>query len=122
MTTWIVFTALDGSLLDPRTFSNEAAKASLRRLDAAGVPVVPVTTRTFAEARPLAEQLDLEGPIVIESGGGSRGASAARGASKDAAGSRRRCVPPCRSSSDRPGHGCGSTRRCARTKRPRRQD
>lgn len=70
MTTWMVFTALDGSLLDPRTFSNEAAKASLRRLDAAGVPVIPVTTRTFAEARPLAEQLDLEGPIVIESGGG----------------------------------------------------
>ena len=70
MTGWMVFTALDGSLLDPHTFSNGAAKASLHRLDAAGVPVIPVTTRTFAETRPLAEQLELEGPIVIESGGG----------------------------------------------------
>lgn len=70
MTAWLVFTALDGSLLDPRTFSNEAAKASLQRLAAAGVPVIPVTTRTFAEARPLAEHLGLEGPIVIEAGGG----------------------------------------------------
>ncbi|HEX2121809.1 MAG TPA: HAD hydrolase family protein [Thermoanaerobaculia bacterium] len=66
----MVFTALDGSLLDARTFSYEAAKASLRRLAAGGVPVIPVTTRTFAEARSLAERLDIEGPIVIEAGGG----------------------------------------------------
>ncbi len=70
MNGWMVFTALDGSLLDARTCSPEAAKASLQRLAAAGVPVIPVTSRTFAEARPLAERLDLEGPIVIESGGG----------------------------------------------------
>lgn len=70
MTAWMVFTALDGSLLEARTFSHEAAKASLRRLAAAGVPVIPVTGRTFSEVRPLAERLDLEGPIVIESGGG----------------------------------------------------
>jgi len=70
MTAWMVFTALDGSLLDARTFSNDAARASLRRLVAAGVPVIPVTARTFAEVRPLAEHLDLEGPVVIESGGG----------------------------------------------------
>ena len=66
----MVFTALDGSLLDARTFSFDAARTLLRRLVAAGVPVIPVTSRTFAEARPLAERLDIAGPIVIESGGG----------------------------------------------------
>jgi mannosyl-3-phosphoglycerate phosphatase len=67
---WMVFTALDGSLLDVRTLSFEAARASLRRLIAAGIPVVPVTGKTFAEVRPLADVLGIDGPFVIESGGG----------------------------------------------------
>lgn len=68
--TWMVFTALDGSLLDARTLSVEAARASLQRLRAAGIPVVPVTGKTFAEVRPLAEMLGIDGPVVVESGGG----------------------------------------------------
>lgn len=67
---WMVFTALDGSLLDVKTLSFEAARASFRRLIAAGIPVVPVTGKTFAEVRPLAEVLGIDGPLVIESGGG----------------------------------------------------
>lgn len=70
MNGWMVFTALDGSLLDARTLSFEAARASFRRLIAAGIPVVPVTGKTFAEVRPLADLLGIEGPVVIESGGG----------------------------------------------------
>ena len=67
---WMVFTALDGSLLDPQSRSFEAARASLRRLITTGIPVVPVTGKTFAEVRLLADVLGIEGPIVIESGGG----------------------------------------------------
>lgn len=70
MNGWMVFTALDGSLLDSRTLSFEAARASLRRLMTAGVPLIPVTGKTFAEVRPLADVLGIDGPIVIESGGG----------------------------------------------------
>lgn len=70
MNGWMVFTALDGSLLDARTLSFEAARASFRRLIAAGIPVVPVTGKTFAEVRPLADVLGIDGPLVIESGGG----------------------------------------------------
>jgi mannosyl-3-phosphoglycerate phosphatase len=68
--TWMVFTALDGALLDVKTMAFEAARASLRRLRTDGVPVVPVTGRTFAEVRPLADALGIEDPVVIESGGG----------------------------------------------------
>lgn len=67
---WMVFTALDGSLLDVKTLSFEAARASLQRLMTAGIPLVPVTGKTFAEVRPLADVLGIDGPIVIESGGG----------------------------------------------------
>src|SRR5687767_10280539 len=70
MNGWMVFTALDGSLLDARTLSFEAARHSFRRLIAAGIPVVPVTGKTFAEVRPLADVLGIDGRLVIESGGG----------------------------------------------------
>ncbi len=70
MKPWMVFSALDGTLLDAKTLSFEAARASLRRLMTAGIPLVPVTGKTFAEVRPLADVLGIDGPIVIESGGG----------------------------------------------------
>jgi mannosyl-3-phosphoglycerate phosphatase len=70
MTGWMVFTDLDGTLLDARTFSFEAARAALQRLIEARIPLVPVTSKTFAEVRPLADVLGIEGPVIIESGGG----------------------------------------------------
>lgn len=66
----MIFTDLDGTLLDARTYSFEPARPALRRLAAAGIPVIPVTSKTFAEVRPLAEVLGLAGPVVLESGGG----------------------------------------------------
>jgi mannosyl-3-phosphoglycerate phosphatase len=41
----------------------------LRRLDARGVPVIPVTVMTFAEIAPFAQSLGLRGPMIIEAGG-----------------------------------------------------
>lgn len=70
MTAWMVFTDLDGTLLDAKTFSFEAARSALRKLVAAKIPLVPITSKTFAEVRPLADALGIDGPIVIESGGG----------------------------------------------------
>lgn len=70
MTAWMVFTDLDGTLLDARTFSFEAARSALAKLVSARIPLVPVTSKTFAEVRPLADALGIDGPIVIESGGG----------------------------------------------------
>ena len=70
MTAWMVFTDLDGTLLDAKTFSFEAARSALAKLIAAKIPLIPVTSKTFAEVRPLADVLGIDGPIVIESGGG----------------------------------------------------
>ena len=64
----IVFTDLDGTLLDSRDFSFEAALPTLRRLRELAVPVIPVTSKTLAEIEPLSEMLGLPGPFIIESG------------------------------------------------------
>jgi mannosyl-3-phosphoglycerate phosphatase len=67
---WMILTDLDGTLLDALTFTFEPARPMLRRLLEADVPIVPVTSKTFAEVRPLADSLGIDGPVVVESGGG----------------------------------------------------
>lgn len=66
---WIVFTDLDGTLLDARDFTCDAAMPAIERLRAAGIPLVPVTSKTAAELIPLAERLGIDGPAIVESGG-----------------------------------------------------
>ena len=61
----IVFTDLDGTLLDERGEFGPAREA-LERLRALGVPVVPVTAKTRKEV----EALGLEPPFIVENGGG----------------------------------------------------
>lgn len=70
MTGMVVFTDLDGTLLDASTFDAGPARAVLRRLREEGIPVVPVTSKTRAELVPLLTDLELPGPAVFESGGG----------------------------------------------------
>ncbi|MFA6954389.1 MAG: HAD-IIB family hydrolase [Thermoanaerobaculia bacterium] len=65
---WIVFTDLDGTLLDANDFGFAAALPAIRRLQAEGIPIVPVTSKTVAELIPLMERLGLEGPGIVESG------------------------------------------------------
>lgn len=67
---WIVFTDLDGTLLDASDFSFAAAMPAIARLKAAGIPVIPVTSKTVTEIIPLAAQLGIPGPAIVESGGG----------------------------------------------------
>ncbi|MDA8019501.1 MAG: HAD-IIB family hydrolase [Thermoanaerobaculia bacterium] len=64
----VVFTDLDGTLLDEVTFSCSAALPTLRALEAASIPVVPVTSKTAAEVRHLRSSLGLSDPYVVESG------------------------------------------------------
>ncbi len=65
----VVFTDLDGTLLDATTYGWEPARETLARLKAAGVPVVPVTSKTRAEVEPLMAALGLDGPFIVENGG-----------------------------------------------------
>ena len=66
----MVFTDLDGTLLDHDTYGWEAAAPALEQLKAKRVPVVLISSKTRAEMAPLREALRLEDPFVSENGGG----------------------------------------------------
>lgn len=64
-----VFTAIDGTLLDARTFEAGANRAAIARLLDANVPVIPVSVMTLDELAPIAAELGLQRAMVIEAGG-----------------------------------------------------
>ena len=64
----LVFTDLDGSLLDHHSYDYRDALPQLRRLARRGVPVVPASSKTRAEVERLREELDLHGPFIAENG------------------------------------------------------
>ena len=66
----IVFSDLDATLLDHHDYSWDAARPALERLRRLGVPVVLVTSKTAAEVLPLWRDIDLDGPFIVENGGG----------------------------------------------------
>jgi len=65
----LVFTDLDGSLLDERTYGWAPAREALERLRAAKVPVVPCSSKTHEEIDALVTELALGGPFIGENGG-----------------------------------------------------
>lgn len=65
----LVYTDLDGTLLDHDSYSFDAALPALRRLQQLGVPVVPVTSKTLAELDVLLDALEITGPCIAENGG-----------------------------------------------------
>lgn len=65
----VVFTDLDGTLLDFHTYlPSPAAIALLRDLEEMCIQVIPVSSKTSAEVRPLMAELGLAGPAVAEGG------------------------------------------------------
>jgi mannosyl-3-phosphoglycerate phosphatase len=69
MTTgWLVFTDLDGTLLDHHSYDHRDAVAALQRLRERRIPVIPVSSKTHAELEVLAQALHLEGPLIGENG------------------------------------------------------
>lgn len=64
-----VFTSVDGSLLDARTFEGNESRAAVRRLTAAGIPVVPVSVMTMEELEPIARDFGFAHAMVVEAGG-----------------------------------------------------
>ena len=65
----VVFTDLDGCLLEEDTGAYEAAAPALQALRRAEVPLVLCTSKTRAEVEPLHRRLGLEDPYVVENGG-----------------------------------------------------
>lgn len=66
----VVFSDLDGSLLDHHDYSYAAARPGLDRLEAMGVPLVLATSKTRDEVQVFVEELGLDTPFIIENGGG----------------------------------------------------
>ena len=66
----IVFTDLDGTLLDPVTYSFDAAHEALDLLRRRGIPLVLVSSKTRAEIEPLRARLQNRDPFIVENGGG----------------------------------------------------
>ncbi|MEQ8825445.1 MAG: HAD-IIB family hydrolase [Filomicrobium sp.] len=68
--TLIIFSDLDGTLLDHKSYSFDAARPALSRAKAAGVPVILATSKTAAEVSEIADAMGLGTPAIVENGGG----------------------------------------------------
>ncbi len=59
---------IDGTILDSRGAVGPRIKAAVRRAREAGVTVVLATGRRFRAAQPVAEELGIRGPLVLNNG------------------------------------------------------
>ena len=66
---FVVFSDLDGCLLDRRTFSADAARPAVDALEEAGIPLVFCTSQTRAEVEHHRRLLGNHDPFVVENGG-----------------------------------------------------
>lgn len=67
--TMIVFTDLDGTLLDAATYSCDAAGEALNELRAREVPLIVVSSKTRAEIESIRVRLRNHHPFIVENGG-----------------------------------------------------
>ncbi len=66
----VIFTDLDGSLLDHEGYSCDSALPALAIVRARSIPLVFVTSKTRTEIERLQAELDIREPFVAENGGG----------------------------------------------------
>lgn len=68
----LIFTDLDGALLDHETYSFEKAESALSLARETKTPVIPVTSKTYDEVAMLQKELLLPpAPVIVEGGGAS---------------------------------------------------
>ena len=65
---YLVFSDLDGTLLDHYSYSFKPAQPLLRHLQRKGIPMIPVSSKTRAELEPIMAQLGETGPFIVENG------------------------------------------------------
>ena len=69
MLRYLVFTDLDGTLLDCQTYSYEKSLAAINRLKDKGIPVIFCSAKTRAEQEIYRHELGLLHPFIVENGG-----------------------------------------------------
>ena len=62
----LVLTDLDGTLLDHYTYPSDAAFAATEQLKSRNIPIIPNTSKTLEEVQLISEELQLDGPFIIE--------------------------------------------------------
>lgn len=65
---YIIFSDLDGTLLDHYSYSADEALSTLTHLKSLNIPVVLNTSKTFAETEIIQKDLELGTPFIIENG------------------------------------------------------
>lgn len=65
---WLVFSDMDGTLLNHHDYSVDAAMPMLKQLEDDGIPVIFNTSKTFAELITLVQQLNNRHPFIVENG------------------------------------------------------
>jgi mannosyl-3-phosphoglycerate phosphatase len=66
---YLVFTDLDGTLLDPRTYSCEKSLAAINQLKGNNIPIIFCSAKTRAEQQIYRRELGIFHPFVVENGG-----------------------------------------------------
>ncbi|HZS11719.1 MAG TPA: HAD-IIB family hydrolase [Nitrospirales bacterium] len=69
MTPIVIFTDLDGTLLDPHTYAWEPAREALELIRTRGIPLILASSKTRAEIEPLRFTLQHRDPFIVENGG-----------------------------------------------------
>ncbi|GAA5190607.1 HAD-IIB family hydrolase [Ferrimonas gelatinilytica] len=64
----LIFTDLDGTLLDHHSYDFGPALPALERCRSLGIPVIFNTSKTLEESQALARELGIEAPLVVENG------------------------------------------------------
>lgn len=64
----VVFTDLDGTLLDHDSYQYTPAMPALRLLEERGIPLIMVSSKTAAELKELRQHLNLSHPFIVENG------------------------------------------------------
>ena len=67
--TFVIYSDLDGCLLDRESYEVEAARPALEHLKRQGIPVVLCSSKTQAEIELHRELLGLTDPFIVENGG-----------------------------------------------------
>lgn len=64
----LIFTDLDGTLLDFETYEPGPASEALAACRRTGVPVIPCTSKSAVEVISLRQKMDLDTPFIVENG------------------------------------------------------
>ncbi len=66
----VIYTDLDGSLLELETYDHQVTADTVKRLNDGGTPIIFCSSKTLAEQRHFQNLLNLDTPMIIENGAG----------------------------------------------------